>query len=214
MSDDTPTQRLPQPGDTPTDRIDLVSVDEDPHDEKQKSRGLLIGLIIAGVLLLIALIVLLFFLFGPKGDGGHEAIDTASPAPSATPEGSPSATPTAEPTQEPPTPVATMDGFTVSTPTVFCGKNGQPDQIDLGFEWSSSNGSQMFFGIDTDDASTAAFFSELPLDGTSATDFPSGYVPYQYVCGNQDVTYTMTVVDDRGHKSSKSVTVTDVNFNN
>lgn len=216
MSDDTPTQK-----------IATGDVQEDLQEEKQKSKGLLIGLIIAGILLLIAIIVLVFFLGRATGTPG--TIGTESPAPisSATPSETPSDTPSATPTpeeteepeppqqpQQPPAPTVKVDSFSVNTSTVFCGKNGDPSQIDLFFNWATSNGERVYFGINTSDASTAPFFDNLPLDGDTASSFPSGYSPFQYACGNQSLKYTITVVDGAGHKASKSVTITDVNFNN
>ena len=107
-----------------------------------------------------------------------------------------------------------VDSFGVSPSTVFCGKSGDPSQVDLYFTWATSNGTKVYFGVDTNDASTAPFFPNLPLDGNSGSNFPSGYVPFQFSCGSQTHKYTMTVTDDSGHKASKSVTITDVNFNN
>lgn len=222
MSDDTPTQRFPETGgQLPTEPIGTSDVREDLHEEKQKSRGLLIGLIIAGLLLLIAIVVLVVFLVRGSGEPGTPGvIGTESPAPSLTPVASdpPVSTPTPDETAQdepapPPAPAVRIDEFTVDTGTVFCGKNGQPDEIDLFFRWATSNGERVYFGVNTNDASSAPFFDNLPLDGDSGSNFPSGYVPFQFACGNQSLKYTLTVVDGSGHKSSASVTVTDVNFN-
>jgi flagellar basal body-associated protein FliL len=230
MSDDTPTQRFPEQGDNATERITTGEVQEDLQEEKKKSRGLLIGLIVAGVLLLVAIIVLVFFLGRATGTPG--AIGTESPAPipsdsaTAGPSESPTPSATPEETEEPeepeqpeqppqqPAQTVKVDSFSVDTSTVFCGKNGQPSDIDLFFKWSTSHGERVYFGINTSDASTAPFFDNLPLDGDTASNFPSGYSPFQYACGNQSLKYTITVVDGDNHKASKSVTITDVNFNN
>lgn len=216
MSDDTPTQR-----------IDASEVQEDLQEEKKKNKGLLIGLIIAGVLLLVAIIVLVFFL--GKATGTPGVIGTESPAPiaSETPSAGPSATPSATATpeateepeqpeqpQQPSTPAVKVDSFSANTSTVFCAKNpGESDQIDLFFSWATSNGERVYFGVNTNDASAAPFFDNLPLDGDTGSNFPNGYSPFQYSCGNQSLKYTITVVDGSGHKASKSVTITDVNFN-
>ncbi|MES1170401.1 MAG: hypothetical protein ABUL47_06920, partial [Leifsonia sp.] len=85
MSDDTPTQR-----------IDAGEVQEDLHEEKQKSRGLLVGLIIAGALLLVAIIVLAFVLGGKASGGDALPVPVATDTPTPTPD--PSETPTPEPT--------------------------------------------------------------------------------------------------------------------
>jgi hypothetical protein len=229
MSDDTPTQRFPEQPGAPTERITTAEVEEDLAEEKQRSKGLLIGLIIAGVLLLVAIIVLVVVLI-PKGNGDPvvAASETPQQSESATPTPEPTAgeTPTADPEptpeptqppqqpQQPQQPMPTVTSFSVSTPTVFCGKNGQPDNIDLYFSWSTSNGNRVYFGVDTNDASAAALFSNLPTSGDTASNFPNGYSPYQYACGTPTHKYTITVVDNAGHKASKSITITDVNYNN
>ena len=109
MSDDTPTQRFPeQGGDSPTERISAGEVQEDLQEEKQKSRGLMIGLIAAGALLLVAIIVLVVVLL-PKGAGDPQAGGSGSPTPEVsdtpstepTPTESASPSATAEPSDDP-----------------------------------------------------------------------------------------------------------------
>lgn len=213
MSDDTPTQK-----------IATGELQEDLQEEKQKSKGLLIGLIIAGVLLLIAIIVLVFFLGRATGTPGDTAGPTTSdsPTPSATPSPTPSETPSATPTptEEPPAanpppsnPTPVVNSFTTGTSTVWCGTSDNPTtEIDLNISWSTSNGNRVYFGVDTNDASAAPFFDNLPLSGNSGSNFPSGYVPFQFVCGPETHKYTLTVVDGQGHKASKSVTVKDLSY--
>ena len=60
MSDDNPTQR-----------IDTGEVQEDLQEEKQKSKGLLIGLVAAGGLLLLAIVAITFVLSEPRPGGPH-----------------------------------------------------------------------------------------------------------------------------------------------
>jgi hypothetical protein len=208
MSDDTPTQRFPSAdsGDTPTPQLLTAEIVDDLPEEK-KSRGLMTGLVITGALLLIALIVLLVIFLG-RGAGAPQAVDTASPAPtdSATP------TPTPEPTETeaPPPPPAgpAISSFTVSNESVFCNtQSPTPSHQYIGFEWATSGSTRVYFGIDTDDASTNAFFDNLPQTGNSQSDFPAGYNDYEYACPAASHTYTLTVVDGDGNKQSKSVTV-------
>ena len=73
----------------------------------------------------------------------------------------------------------------------------------------------MAFGVDTNDAAAAPFFSNLPLDGNSGSNFPRDTCRSSYPCpvARRDK-YTITRHRRLGHKASKSVTITDVNFNN
>jgi predicted nucleic acid-binding Zn ribbon protein len=219
MSDDTPTQRLPQTGENPaggapTEQFATAEVQEDLQEEKQKSRGLLIGLIVAGVLLVVAIIVLLVFLFGGKAQPEPQTSGTATPAPSTTSTPEASGTPTPEPTQDAPAaPTPVVDSFSTGTGTVWCGTPDDPEpDIDLDISWSTSNGNRVYFGVDTNDASAAPFFDNLPLSGNSGSNFPSGYSPFQFTCGAETHRYTLTVVDAQNHKDSKTVTVKDLAY--
>jgi hypothetical protein len=77
----------------------------------------------------------------------------------------------------------------------------------VSFSWSASNVNQVFFGIDTNDASAAPFFDNLPPSGDTS-DFPSGYDPFQYGCYSASHKYTLTVIGSDGSKVSKSITIT------
>lgn len=236
MSDDTPTQRLPEPGDAPTERLSTTDVQEDLVEEKQRSRGLLIGLIIAGALLLVAILVLVFMLGRATGQPGDpQVVDTSSATPEPTDEATPEPTdeatpePTDEATSEPsPTPSKTQEPappqepeqpqppagpavtkFEVSTKTVYCNTQApNPSHQYISFSWKTSNGSQIYFGVDTGDASAAPLFTNLPPNGKSQYDFPTGYTDFEFGCPNASHKYTLTVVDANGKKASKSVTVT------
>jgi hypothetical protein len=77
-------------------------------------------------------------------------------------------------------------------------------------KWSTSNVDRVYFGINTNDASTGAFFENLPPTGNSDDDFDDGYNNGDFVfpCpGTESQKYTLTVIGD-GKKVSKSVTVT------
>ncbi|MBU1588565.1 MAG: hypothetical protein KKH51_11545 [Actinobacteria bacterium] len=59
------------------------------------------------------------------------------------------------------------------------------------------------------DAQEAPFFGDsLPASGTSTNDFPNGYRPFEYTCGNGSHTYVITAVATDGSKASKIIKVT------
>lgn len=220
MSDDTPTQRF-DATDTPTEM--LVPPSEPPAEggpaaasgDKSK-RTLIILLAVGGALLLAVLILLIVLLTRPTG---------TPPAPSPTPtESSATPTPTPTPTETPtptptPTPTATaapppapdnstrVTAFTVTNDEIFCNSSAPvTPSYELGFTWTSANGSKAYFGVNTNDASTGAFFSDLPASGSSA-DFEYAV---SYPCPSAETKYTITVVGPDGSKASKSVIVRNV----
>lgn len=247
MSDDTPTQRFPSPGegeptrrlpaagdDVPTQRIpqadsaagfgaygtpgpvefgDPIPPTDGPGrptrpDDERKPRGLLIALIVAGVLLAIALIVLIVVLTSRSDDPTVVDSPTPSVTPSAveTPSASPTPSTTLTATTAPAPPAASAPAvsyFTTGATTVSCPSTSSAVTLDIG--WSTSGGNQVFFGVDTDDASTGFLYDGLPATGTSG-DFPDS--PFQYTCSSPSHVYTITVVDSgTGEKSSESITV-------
>ena len=217
MSDDTPTQRF----DTPGPEGDGDPEKNDP--ETKKSRTLMIALIIVGAVLLIAIIILVVVL-AARGSGSPQAdpstsssasttaSDTASQTPSATP--TPTPTPTATQTVAPPPPPPSnnpvINSFTSGTSVVLCNTSApQGDHQYIGFTWSSSKAAKVYFGVNTNDASTASLFDNLPASGNSNDDFPDGYNhgTYEYPCTALSTKFTLTVVGDNGHKASKSITI-------
>ena len=213
MSDDTPTQRF----DTPAPQGD-----GDP--EKKKSRALMIALIIVGAVLMIALIILVVVL-AARGAGSSNAdasttasaSDTPSDTPSVTPSATPTPTPTPTPTQTvapppppPPSNNPTINSFKTGSTTVLCNESApEGDHQPIGFSWSTSKAAKVYFGVDTNDASTASLFDNLPASGNSNDDFPDGYNhgTYEYPCTALSTKFTLTVVGDNGHKASKSITI-------
>ncbi len=224
MSDDTPTQRFePEGSDAPTQRFDApVAGASEEVVEERKSRKLMIILgSIGGALLLAVIILLIFLLVKPFGGGGSPTgsptptrSGSASPSPTQTQSNSPTPTPTptqtTQPTQ-PPSNDATINAFDVGSDEVSCNEvaPGGPFPIYLDFDWSTAHGDRIYFGINTDDASQAPFFDDLPPSGSSE-DFPAGYYPFEYPCGTASVQYTLTVVGSNGSKDSASVTVTNI----
>jgi len=207
VSDDTPTQRINTPDETPV----TAAIEE----EGKKSRGLMIALIAIGALLLIALIVLLIILLGGNGkpvaagtDSPTPTASSASPTPSETPSITPTTTPTATtaPPPPPPPPPSTkpsITAYSISPSKLDC-SNGTPN---LSIHWSSVNGKNAYFGVNTNDAMTGGMGWVLPPSGSDA-DFPAGYHPFQALCGNDSTEYTITILGKDGSKVSKKFTVT------
>lgn len=212
MSDDTPTQRFDPTGDAPTERFTPPAT-EAAEPEERKSRRLLIVLSSIGGALLLAVLILLIVLL-TRGTGAPVASPspTVSTSPSATPTTSASPAPTPTPTQTEPAPPppdtsATVTAFASTNQNVTCNASapaGAPQYI--GFSWSTTNAQQIYFGVDTNDASTAPLFDNLPPSGDTS-NFPSGYDPFEYACFNASHTYTLTAVGSDGSKDSSTVTV-------
>lgn len=207
MSDDTPTQR-----------IETAAPGNQDEPEEKKNRALMIALIIVGAVLLIAIIILVIVLFArgsgtPTADQSTTASGTPSASPSATPSSSPSASPTPTATTAPPPPPSNdpvINSFASGSSSVLCNESApQGDHQPISFTWSTSKAATVYFGVDTDDASEASLFSNLPPSGNSNDDFPDGYNhgAYEYPCTALSTKFTLTVVGDNGHKVSKSVTI-------
>jgi len=213
MSDDTPTQKFDAAGDAPTERLVTPEGEAVPLEvvEERKSRRLVLILGIIGGVLLIGVIVLLVALL-TRGQGTPTALPTpsmssstspsASPTPSVTPSESPSPTPTETVAPPPPPPAPStdpaVDSFTINPQTVDCSSGGSKV---ITIKWFTSNANFIYFGVDTADASTGPFFGDsLPASGTSTNDFPNGYRPFEYTCGNGSHTYVITAVSADGNK--------------
>lgn len=92
---------------------------------------------------------------------------------------------------------------------VYCNTSAPAgDHQPISFSWSSSHASQVFFGVDTNDASTGFLFDNLPPTGNSNDNFPAGYNhgAYEYPCTAPSTKFTLTIVGN-GQKVSKSVTI-------
>lgn len=201
MSDDTPTQRFDTPA--PAGGSEL-------EQEEKKSHGLMIALIAIGALLLIALIILLIVLLGGNGKpvaaGTNTPTASASDSPTPTPTPAVTPTPTPTPTTPPPPPPSTkpaITGYAISPSKLDCSQ-GTPN---LSIHWSSVNGKNAYFGVNTNDAMTGGMGWVLPPTGSDA-DFPDGYHPFQALCGNSSTEYTITILGKDGTKVSKKFTVT------
>jgi hypothetical protein len=170
VSDDTPTQRFPTPdGDAPTQRLETAELREDLHEQETRSRGLLVGLIIAGALLLVAIVVLIVFLLG-RSSGQPQAGDTATPAPSetsATPSPTPSETATTLP--PPPAPLA-IDSFASDPATVFCNTSDSPGVNNnqyISFSWRTTSADTVALGAYDPYGDYAIMYVNLPVNGST-----------------------------------------------
>ena len=220
MSDDTPTQRFDAADDAPTEKFEApaATVPLEVVEERKSRRLIIILASIGGALLLAVLIVLIVLL--TRGDGTPGVLPTPTPSgsasstPTSTPTVSDSPTPTPTPTQteEPPPPPppsteAAVDSFTINPTSADCA-GGDPV---ITIKWETSNANNVYFGVDTggNDAQASPFFSDsLPASGTSTNDFPEGYRPFTYTCGNGSHTYVITAVGSDGSKDSVIVKVT------
>lgn len=231
MSDDTPTERFDAAGDVPTERFTpggdapterlATPASTVPLEvvEERKSRRLIIILASIGGALLLAVLIVLIVLLTRDSGGTVVPTSTATPSPSATPTTTPTATatptptPTPTPTQntpEPPPPSteASVDSFTINPTTVDCSGGSS---VVITIKWATSNANNVYFGVDTggNDAQQSPFFGDsLPASGTSTNDFPNGYRPFEYTCGNGSHTYVITAVGSDGSKDSVIVKVT------
>lgn len=182
MSDDAPTQRLPQTGDEPTELT----------KERTKSRALLFTLIGVGAALLVALIVLLVLLLGqggPTPGPTPTSSDTPTPAPtasdsptpSATPTASESPSPTAAPPPPPPPPPSPIVSFAASSTDAGC--SGDSGQQPLTFSWDTT-GESVNFGIATDFADAQPYETDMePVDS----------ITVNYQCSNPTTKFSIAV---------------------
>lgn len=209
MTDDTPTQRLPETTDAAGELV----------EERQKSKALLFTLIGVGAALLIAIIVLLIILFGGGGSGDPQATPTASDTESASPTPSdsptptesatPSSTPTPTPTAAPPPPPDTSPGFASFSrgATVFCNGTFPPGYVtpSITFNYTAKNASSVWFLFGEGDAADAQAFP-MPISGNQNDVY--GGSPVEYPCGAATAKFTLTVVGTNGQHVSKTFTVT------
>lgn len=210
MTDDTPTQRIPE-----TDATgELV-------EERKKSRALLYTLVGVGAALLIAIVVLLIILFGGKGTADPTVTPTASDTPtvSATPSDSPtpteSATPTPTPTPTPdsapppPPPPDTSPGFASFSrgASVMCNSTPGPGYVPPGisFNYTATNASSVWFLFGEGDAADAQAFP-MPISGNQNDVYGGSTV--EYPCGQASAKFTLTVVGTNGQHVNKTFTVT------
>jgi len=182
MSDETPTERLPEPDDAPTKRLDTGESRTPPADgapapggERTRSRGLLIALIVVGALLVVAVVVLLLVLVLPKGGAAPEATPgsaspSASPTPTEreTPSSSPTPTETSAP--QPPPQASPIVSYTVSSRDVDCSGT---TAVPITFNWNTT-GQSVAFGIGTDNADQQPYEQGLDAVGGITVDYQCG----------------------------------------
>jgi len=209
---DAPTERFAAPGAGAAASVPPASVPPGgtsppvgrTGDDERRSRGLIIGLAIAGGVLLLALIALLIWLATSQAP---VAEPTESPTPSAsatetpTPSPTPTPTETEEPPPPPPPPADAIASFTASAEQVDCTAAGGTS-VPLTFSWAAT-GNRLWFGVGTDDAS-ADPFKEYPLNYTMND------VSYQ--CGQPGLQqrYTITVERTDGSHESKTLIIREI----
>ena len=211
---DAPTRAFDAP------EPDAPSPGTPPPDRQRRGRGLLIALICVAAALVIAIVVALVLAFTrgtpTAAPSPTPTATSAAPSPTAT-----SATPSPTPT---PTPTATsgggsggggggggstavaITGYTITPTKVDC--SGGATEVPIHIAWKSANGTAAYFGVNAGsdpahpgDAKTNGMGWTLPANGTSDADFPDGYRPYTYPCGNASTRYTITVVGATGRQS-------------
>jgi hypothetical protein len=215
MTDDTPTQRLPETADATGELV----------EERKKSKALLFTLVGVGAALLIAIVVLLIILFsgGTAAPGSTPtASDTPitspspsdSPTPSATPTPTPTPTATATPTAAPAPPPDTSPGFASfnRTGTVECqsppsegGGPVAPPNPQVKFSWSAKNAQSVWFQFGVGDAADAGAY-RVPLSGNQDDVYGSAG-SMEFPCYQAEQKYTLTVVGNNGQHVNKSFTV-------
>ena len=204
MSDDTPTIQFGQSAEPPTQRT--IPGSKPPE---KKSRRPLAFIIILGALVLIAIIVIIILLLN-RSPETTAALNTpsATPTTSATPTQSAVATPT--PTQShttaPPATGLQFTNYSISPLKIDCSTTAPASAQYMTIKWTSLNGQQAYFGVNTTDAKANGMGWNLPPSGSNH-DFPPGNDPYSYQCGNASMTYTITIVGANGTQQSKTITV-------
>jgi hypothetical protein len=207
---DAPTQRLDSPG---------APEPSSGGTPGKRNRGLLVALIVVGALLLVAIIVIALIL--AFGGGTPTALPSGSPTPTtSTPASTPSATPVPTPTATTGTGGGSSGGggggggddgtvkvtsYSISPTQVDC--SGGKTDVPIAIRWASRNGTAAYFGVNAGgdpqhpgDAKASGMGWTLPASGSDA-DFPDGYHPYTYPCGNATTNYTITVEGASGTQS-------------
>jgi hypothetical protein len=222
MSDNTPTEPFSQSAGMPP-ATPPTTPPGTPGSNEPKSRRPLITLLVIGGIVLVAILVTVGIFVG-RGMSGTQASATSSPTLFATPTPTPSAAPVHSATPAPTSGSSTRHTTAPSTPSnapaiqvflvnnstnpvVYCNTQApNPPEIDLTFKWASTNVSEVYFGVNTNDASEGPYFSNLPPSGDNS-DFPQGNQTFAYQCPQEQSEYTLTVVNSHGTKVSRSVTV-------
>jgi hypothetical protein len=200
--DDVPTQLLGT----------HVAAPAAPVQRPTGSKGPLAVLLVVGSLLLATLLVAIVVLaLRGSAEPAAESVPPAADSPTIDIDDVAPQTTDVPPVVTPPDPAPTtpeIATFSSSNETVRCNtQSPTPTPQYIAFTWSVSEASRVYFGLDTTDASAAPLFDNLPLSGTSTLDFPAGYNDFSYGCPNASRTYTLTAVDDAGHKTSRSVVI-------
>jgi hypothetical protein len=198
---DEPTRVLPAYTAAPGYRTTTTTSSPPPTPPKKKSKALMWWLIGIGAALLVTVIVLLVLLFG--GNDEEPAV-TPAPTTSETPEPVPTpseteAPPEPEPTETVAPPVASPTFATFSAPSSAECDEGD-DSAPLTFSWSSSDAVRAYLGVGTQNAALNPTVSDLPPTAT--------YTDLEYDCTVGSQVYTVTLEDEAGSLTSRTVTIT------
>ena len=205
--DDAPTQLLGTPVATP----DVAPTPAPVRRSTDSKRPMAVLLVVGSLLLATLLVTIVFLAFRGPAEPAREVVAPAADGPATGNDDAAPPTTEAPPVVAPPAPAPPTPDivtFTSSNETVLCNtQSPTPTPPSISFTWSVSDASRVYFGVDTQDASAAPVFDNLPLSGTSTLDFPAGYNDFTYNCPNASRTYTLTAVDDAGHKTSQSIVI-------
>jgi cytoskeletal protein RodZ len=193
---------------TPTERIDSLG----QTSSSNTPRGLLIALIAVGAAVLVAIVIVILLLLGKNSAPSGAPVSNPSESPSASAEATPSETPTAtvpdEPSASPAPTTAPSTAPAFSTFTAPSKEDGcyysdapsyTPPTVHVTVTWRAVNAQSVWFVQGTSDAADSMFM-EVPLAGDQ-DDFP---YPFDFQCGSDSNTYTMTIVGNDGTHKSKT----------
>ena len=210
MSDDTPTERFDGIKDA------TPSAPGSPPPRKN-ARGPLIALIILGVLLVAAVVVVVVILVGRSSGSLSASVtgpvqspgasDSGTPGPVDVTPTAPANTPKPVTTHKAPPPQPTGAAFTTFVvPKRESGCSGGPDYTGapptVKVTWATIRANSAWIVQGTSDAADSQFM-QIPLSGNQS-DFQN---EFDFACGGQSNTYTITLVGQDGKHVSRSWTV-------
>lgn len=171
-----------------------------------RSNRILIVLSIAGGVLLLAVVALVFLLIG-RGTGTVQTsgvVTTATPTPSASLSPSPTQT-AAAPAPAPENTTPRFTSFTAVT-EVQCPNSG--DKPEIQFSWQTAHAVEVWYTSGDDDAIDDNYM-QVPLNGDQSDLTDEHLFPCAHR-GSQD--YTLTLLGENGEHVSQRWTIVDLNW--